>query len=120
MDASSNDELELHAPLARHGPILRANPADVTSQREYWINYAIAYLLDYRKFSVRHLQQIIDSAWRLRGHVTIVGRDSYYFRLHFDVQDDLEYICDEGPWQWREAFLYWRDGGPIWLLKASN
>jgi hypothetical protein len=98
MDALSNEGLELHAPLARHGPVLRANPADVTIQQEYWINCAIAYLLDYRKFSVRHLQQIIDSTWRLRGHVTVVGRDSYYFILHFDVQDDLVYICDEGPW----------------------
>uniref|UniRef100_A0A2N9ETE7 Reverse transcriptase domain-containing protein n=1 Tax=Fagus sylvatica TaxID=28930 RepID=A0A2N9ETE7_FAGSY len=61
MDASSNDELDLHAPLARHGPVLRANHADVAIQREYWNNYTIAYLLDYRKFSVRHLQHIIDS-----------------------------------------------------------
>lgn len=30
MDASSNDELDLHAPLARHGPVLRANPEDLT------------------------------------------------------------------------------------------
>ena len=105
MEASSNDDLDLHAPLARHGPVLRANPADLTIQREYWNNCAIAYLLDYRKFSVRHLQQIIDSAWRLRGQVMVVGRDSYYFILHFDVHDDLIYICDEGPWAVEGALL---------------
>ena len=53
MDDSSNDELDLHALLAPHGPVLRANPADVAIQREYWTNCAIAYLLDYWKFSVR-------------------------------------------------------------------
>ncbi len=36
MEASSNDELDLHAPLARHGPVLKANPANLTIQREYW------------------------------------------------------------------------------------
>jgi hypothetical protein len=105
MDDSSNDELDLHAPLARHGPVLRANPADVVIQREYWTNCAIAYLLDYWKFSVRHLQHIIDSAWRVRGNVTVVGRDSYYYILHFDVPDDLVYICDKGPWAVEGALL---------------
>jgi hypothetical protein len=28
----------------------------------------------------------------------VVGRDSYYYILHFDVLDDLLYICGEGPW----------------------
>jgi hypothetical protein len=105
MDDSSNDEMDLHAPLARHGPVLRANPTDVIIQREYWSNCAIAYLLDYRKFSVRHLQHIIDTAWRVRGNVTMVGRDSYYYILHFDVPDDLVYICDEGPWAVEGALL---------------
>jgi hypothetical protein len=108
MDDSSNDELDLHALLARHGPVLRANPADVAIQREYWTNCAIAYLLDYWKFSVqsvRHLQHIIDSAWRVRGNVTVVGRDSFYYILHFDVPDDLVYIYDEGPWAVKKPFL---------------
>uniref|UniRef100_A0A2N9G6B4 CCHC-type domain-containing protein n=1 Tax=Fagus sylvatica TaxID=28930 RepID=A0A2N9G6B4_FAGSY len=59
----------------------------------------------YRKFSVRHLQHIIDSAWRVRGNVTVVGRDSYYYILHFDVPDDLVYICDEGPWAYPELAI---------------
>jgi hypothetical protein len=105
MDASSKDALDLHALLARHGPILRANHANVAIQREYWNNCAIAYLLNYRKFSVRHLQHIIDTAWRVRGNVTVVGRDSYYFILHFDVPNDLVYICEEGLWAVEGALL---------------
>ncbi len=105
MDASSNDDLNLHAPLARHGPVIRANPQDVSHQREYWNQCAIAYLLDYRKFSVRHLQHVLDAAWRIRGNVTIVRRASYYFILHFDVLDDLIYICEEGPWAVEGALL---------------
>lgn len=36
MDASSNDDLNLYAPLAWHGPVIRANPQDVSHQHEYW------------------------------------------------------------------------------------
>ena len=35
----------------------------------------------------------------------MVGRDSYYFILHFDIPDDLIYICDEGPWVVEGALL---------------
>ena len=36
MDASSNDDLNLYAPLAWHGPVIQANPQDVSHQGEYW------------------------------------------------------------------------------------
>lgn len=35
----------------------------------------------------------------------MVGRESYYFILHFDVLDDLIYICEEGPWAVEGALL---------------
>lgn len=41
---------------------------------------------------------IINDAWCFRGSVTIVGRDSYFYLLHFDFFDDLNHICNEGPW----------------------
>ncbi len=97
MEDSSSSELDLHAPLARHGPIIRANPKDLSIQREYWNMCAIAFLLDYQKFSINHLQHLIYVAWHIRGQVTVIGRDLYYFILHFDVLDDLLHICGEGP-----------------------
>ena len=97
MEDSSSSELDLHAPLARHGPIIRANPEDLSIQREYWNMCAIAFLLDYQKFSINDLQHLIYVAWHIRGQVTVIGRDSYYFILHFDVLDDLLHICGEGP-----------------------
>ena len=105
MEESSDEDLDLHAPLARHGPIIRANPSDLAIQREYWHLCAIAFLLDYKKFSVAHLQHTINNAWRIRGNVNVVGRDSRYFILHFDVLDDLLYICGEGPWAVDSALL---------------
>uniref|UniRef100_A0A2N9FWA6 CCHC-type domain-containing protein n=1 Tax=Fagus sylvatica TaxID=28930 RepID=A0A2N9FWA6_FAGSY len=105
MEESSDEDLDLHAPLARHGPIIRANPSELAIQREYWHMCAIAFLLDYRKFSVAHLQHTINNAWRIRGNVNVVGRDSRYFILHFDVLDDLLYICGEGPWAVDGALL---------------
>lgn len=97
MDDSSNSELDLHALLARHMPTIRANNEDLAMQREYWNTRAIAFLLDYRKFSVNHLQHLINDAWHIRGRVTVIGRDSYYFILHFENLNDLLYICGEGP-----------------------
>ncbi len=47
---------------------------------------------------------IID-AWHIRGNVTVVRRDSHYFIIHFDVLDDLLYICSEGPWALDGALL---------------
>ena len=112
MADSSDDDLDLHAPLARHGLIIRANPQDLALQREYWSMCATAFLFDYRRFSVPHLQQLINSTWHIRGNVTIVGRDSHYYILHFDVLDDLLYVCGEGPWALDGALLvleYWRN-----------
>jgi|UniRef100_A0A2N9IY28 hypothetical protein len=105
MADSSDDELNLHAPIARHGPIIRANPQDLVLQREYWSMCAIAFLLDYRRFSIPHLQHLINSTWHIRGNVTVVGRDSHYYILHFDVLDDLLYACGEGPWALDGALL---------------
>jgi hypothetical protein len=62
MAASSDDDLDLHAPLARHGPIIQANSEEIAIQREYWHMCAIAFLLDYCRFSVPHLQQLINDA----------------------------------------------------------
>jgi|UniRef100_A0A2N9F2J8 hypothetical protein len=112
MAASSDDDLDLHAPLARHGPVIQANSEDVAIQREYWHMCAIGFLLDYRRFSMPHLQQLINNAWHIRGNVTVVGRNSHYYILHFDVLDDLLYICGEGPWALDGALLVlerWRN-----------
>ena len=105
MEESFDEDLDLHAPLARHGPIIIANPLDLVIQREYWHLCPIAFLLDYRKFSVAYLQHTINNAWRIRGNVNVVGRDSHYFILHFDVLDDLLDICGEGPWAVDGALL---------------
>ena len=105
MAKSSNEELNLHAPFARHGPVIRANSQDLQTQREYWSMCAVAFLLDYRRFSVPHLQQLINDAWHIRGSVTVVGRDSHYYILHFEVLDDLLYVCGERPWAVDGALL---------------
>uniref|UniRef100_A0A2N9F2D4 Uncharacterized protein n=1 Tax=Fagus sylvatica TaxID=28930 RepID=A0A2N9F2D4_FAGSY len=112
MTASSDDDLDLHAPLARHGPVIQANSEDIAIQREYWHMCAIAFLLDYCRFSVSHLQQLINDAWRIRGNVMVVGRNYHYYILHFDILDDLLYICGEGPWALDRALLVlerWRN-----------
>lgn len=92
----SNEEDEV--PFARHGPIVEANLEELANQREFWNSYAIGFILDYRKFSVSHLQHILNATWRLQESMTIVGKDSYFYLLHFNSTEDLNNICNNSPW----------------------
>ena len=70
-DLILSDEEE--TPFARHGPHIRLDANDVVVQKAFWERCAIGFLLDYRKFSVRYLQTIINAALRIRGKVIVVG-----------------------------------------------
>lgn len=61
--------------------------------------------MDYRKFSVGYLQHNINFAWHIRGTITIVGRDSYFYILHFEHMDDLNHVCNKGPWSMNGALF---------------
>lgn len=79
-DLVSSDDDEI--PFARHGPAVNPDPEEAALHRDFWNSYAISFILDYRKFSIRHLQHIIDSAWRIKGPISIVGRVLFlYFSL---------------------------------------
>lgn len=65
----------------------------------------MGFILDYRKFSVHYLQQVINYAWRVKGAVKIVGQDSFFNLIYFDRMDDLEHMCKEGPWAVDGALL---------------
>ena len=101
----------MEAPFARHGPILEADPDSIHMQRLFWGHCAMGFILDYRKFLVSHLQHLINSIERIRGAVIVVGRDSFFYMIHFEHMEDLEHMCFEGPWSMDGAFLFlekWR------------
>ena len=104
-DASFQTSDENETPFARHGPVLEADMDNLNMQRDLWSHCAIGFLLDYRKFSVQHLQQVINSAWRIRGVVSVVGRDSFFYLIHFELLEDLNHFCSEGPWAVDGALL---------------
>ena len=108
-DLVSSDSDEI--PFARHGLVIYPNPKDVAAQCDFWNRCAIGFLLDYRKFLVSYLQNIINNAWRIRGPVTIVRRESNFYVLHFEYMEDLTYICEEGPWVVEGLSLSLRNGG---------
>ena len=94
-DLYSSDDEEI--PFAWHGPVIEPNHKEVTIQRDFWGLCAIGFILNYMKFFLNHLQQIINAAWRIRGNVMIIGRDSYFYILRFEHVNDLNHICLEGP-----------------------
>lgn len=49
-------------------------------------------------FSITRLQHLLNNAWHLQGSVTVVGRDSYFYFIHFENLEDLNHTCNEGPW----------------------
>ena len=65
----------------------------------------LVYLLDKRYFSVRRMQSILNSAWRPRGSIRMVGRQWNYYIIHFEYPTDQEYILREGPWSVDGALL---------------
>ena len=102
-DLLSSDDDEI--PFARHCPIVEPGPKEIAIQRDFWNLCAIGFILDYRKFSVHHRQHIINDAWKIRGSVSIVGRESYFYIFHFEYVEDLIHICTEGPWAVDGALL---------------
>lgn len=99
---SSEDDEVL---FARHGPVVEPDLEDVALQRDFWNCCAIGFLLDYRKFLVHYMQYIVTNAWRIRGTISVVGRDSYFYIFHFEFLEDLMHICNEGPWAVNGALL---------------
>ena len=112
-DVSSQTSDEFESPFARHGPVLEADSENLNMQRDFWSHCAFGFLLDYRKFSIHHLQQIINSAWKIRGVVSVIGRDSFFYLIHFEILEDLNHFCAEGPWSVNGAFLILEKWSPI-------
>ena len=38
------------------------------------------------------------SAWKIRGVVSVIGRDSFFYFIHFEILEDLNHFCAEVPW----------------------
>lgn len=58
------------------------------------------------------MQQIISSAWRLQGRVSVVGQESCFYIFHFEVEEDMAYTITEEPWPVNGALLRmdrWRE-----------
>ena len=96
---------------ARRGPIVEMNPHDITATRNLWSSCLVGFLLDDRSFSPRRLQTILSAAWELQGRVQILGKDGKFYVLHFDNDEDCEYVCANSPWAIQGALLsifHWR------------
>lgn len=104
-DSSSQNSDAKETPFTRHGPMIEADPDSVDMQRDFWSHFAIGFILDYRKFLVPYLQQVINTAWRIRGEVSVVGRDYIFYLIRFELEEYLDHMCAEGPWAMDGAFL---------------
>ena len=40
-----------------------------------------------------------------RDRVTVIGREAYFYVLHFENQEDFLHVCEEGPWSVEGALL---------------
>ena len=87
------------------GPVIQLDTVSLERNRVLWRHCLVGYLLDRRCFSARRMQSILNSAWRLRGSIRIVGRQGNYYIIHFEYPTDQEYILREGPWSVGGALL---------------
>ena len=64
-DSNSLVNKDGEALFARHGSVLVADLENVDMQQEYCSHCAFGFVLNFRKFSISYLQQLINSAWRI-------------------------------------------------------
>ena len=120
IDGELNQDIfeDPETPITRHGPIIHADPLELEHQRQFWYQCALGFFLDYRRFIVHHLQQTLNIAWRLRDRVIVVGREAYFYVLHFDSQEDLLHVREEGPWSVKGALLIVEKWRPNMVLDS--
>ena len=100
----NNDDI-LTNTIFRRGLVIQLDSVSLERNRVLWRQCLLVYLLDKRYFSVRRMQSILNSAWRPRGSIRIVGRQGNYYIIHFEYPTDQEYILREGPWSVDGALL---------------
>ena len=79
-------------PKARRGPIILVEFDELEESRDFWQNCLVGVIMDVRRFSVRTIQRIINSVWRLRDSVIVVGRANKNYILHFNDSRDQVFI----------------------------
>ena len=83
---------------AKRGLIILVDIEVIEDSREFWQNCLIGMIMDFRRFSVRSVQRIINNAWRLRDRVTVVGRSNHNYVIHFNDSKDQVFIWQHRPW----------------------
>ena len=61
--------------------------------------------MDFKRFSVRTVQQIINRAWRLRDKITLVGKANNNYVIHFNNVHDFNFMWQHGPWSLNGALM---------------
>ena len=83
---------------AKRDPIILVDTEVIEDSREFWQNCLIGMIMDFRRFSVRSVQRIINNAWRLRDRVTVVGRSNHNYVIHVNDSKDQVFIWQHRPW----------------------
>lgn len=102
-------------PITKHDLIIHAVPMEIEHQRQFWYHCALGFILDYRRFIVHHLQQTLNSAWRLKDQVTMVGREAYFYVLHLKAWKTFCMYVKRVIGQWKEHSSLKRNGDQTWF-----
>ena len=100
----NNDNI-LTNTIFRRGPVIQLDSVSLERNRVLWRHCLVGYLLDRRCFSIRRMQSILNSTWRLSGSIQILGRQESYYIICFEYPTNQEYILREGPWSINGALL---------------
>ncbi|OMO96921.1 hypothetical protein CCACVL1_04741 [Corchorus capsularis] len=103
--------------------LLSLNPEEISSNRFFWSHYIIGYLLDFRIFSVRHLQYLISREWRANEVVSVIGRQGSIYTIFVEDDDDRDRIIRRGPYAFEGAFFpvdYWPTNSIIRTIRPER
>lgn len=81
------------------------NTEELQSSRVVWSQYLVGGLFDIRRFSICFMQNLVNRVWKLRGMVTVVGREDNVYLFLFNNEIDLILTWQQGPWSFEGALM---------------
>lgn len=84
--------------LPRQGPSITLSALHSENRGEYLQSCGFGFIVDKKTWSCSSLQSTINSAWELQGQVKVNGRGKNRFLIKFSNMEDLNFLCEKGPW----------------------
>ena len=110
-DTNSRTSVEFEVPFARHGPIIKVDPSNLSSQRDFWGNCVIGYIIDNRNFLFGIFNMFFNLHDVLREWCKWLEGNLISTSCILLTQRTLTVCATKALGQWMVLCLLWKNGG---------